>query len=365
MSASPAAIDACADGRHGCEHQCVSARGSYSCRCRAGYYLNQDKRTCTSTCPSPSLLLLPFLLHLLLAHPPLVPQYVAPSLANIPCPCSCWKQGQSASPALLCCHKQGPGPAPCRSGTHRAPLPASPCLLLSPVIDYCSFGNHSCQHECVSIPSGHRCRCHRGFMLQPDGSSCRGESRGMHKGAGVPCSHRGNPVPLPCPPATDLCNGVDHGCKFKCVTSEGSYHCVCPEGQQLQADGKGCSREYWGAAHPLGCSVGLLGTQLPARASPTWAAARGSAWVDVGLRPQRQSPEDTTGDSGKGSGRGRPRRDVQGSLGWQWSSLDGGPQAFLPHFPASPHPRGPSSVPLVPSHPAVCPQGAGLGTLTW
>lgn len=142
--------------------------------------------------------------------------------------------------------------SPCRSGTRRAPLPASPCLLLSPVIDYCSFGNHSCQHECVSIPSGHRCRCHRGFTLQPDGSSCRGESRGMHKGAGVPCSHRDNPVPLPCPPATDLCNGVDHGCEFKCVTSEGSYHCVCPEGQQLQADGKGCSREYWGAALSFG-----------------------------------------------------------------------------------------------------------------
>uniref|UniRef100_A0A8C0EQR1 Matrilin 4 n=1 Tax=Bubo bubo TaxID=30461 RepID=A0A8C0EQR1_BUBBB len=47
--------------------------------------------------------------------------------------------------------------------------------------------------------------------------------------------------------ATDLCNGVDHGCEFKCVSTEGSYRCVCPEGQQLQADGKACSK--CGAGH--------------------------------------------------------------------------------------------------------------------
>lgn len=51
-----------------------------------------------------------------------------------------------------------------------------------------------------------------------------------------------------CLPATDLCNGVDHGCEFKCVSTDGSYHCVCPEGQQLQADGKTCSSEYWDTA---------------------------------------------------------------------------------------------------------------------
>lgn len=63
------------------------------------------------------------------------------------------------------------------------PFPLSSCLflsaialLVSPVIDYCSFGNHSCQHECVSIPNGHYCRCRSGFTLQPDGKSCRGRS---------------------------------------------------------------------------------------------------------------------------------------------------------------------------------------------
>lgn len=59
-----------------------------------------------------------------------------------------------------------------------------------------------------------------------------------------PHLHGGNRLPMPCVPAIDLCNGVDHGCEFKCVSSEGSFHCVCPEGQQLQADGKTCSSEY-------------------------------------------------------------------------------------------------------------------------
>lgn len=61
---------------------------------------------------------------------------------------------------------------------------------------------------------------------------------------GPPCPDGDNPVPLACLSATDLCNGVDHGCEFKCVSTEGSYRCVCPEGQQLQADGKACSSEY-------------------------------------------------------------------------------------------------------------------------
>ncbi|XP_064429316.1 matrilin-4 isoform X5 [Mirounga angustirostris] len=82
-------------------------------------------------------------------------------------------------------------------------------------IDHCSFGNHSCQHECVSTFAGPRCHCREGHDLLPDGKSCE---------------------------ARDLCNGVDHGCEFQCVSEGLSYRCLCPEGQQLQADGKSCNR---------------------------------------------------------------------------------------------------------------------------
>lgn len=44
-------------------------------------------------------------------------------------------------------------------------------------------------------------------------------------------------------PVRDLCNGVDHGCEFECVSEGLTYRCLCPEGWQLQADGKSCTRE--------------------------------------------------------------------------------------------------------------------------
>ncbi|XP_028625337.1 matrilin-4 isoform X3 [Grammomys surdaster] len=82
-------------------------------------------------------------------------------------------------------------------------------------IDYCSFGNHSCQHECVSTSVGPQCRCREGYDLLPDGRSCR---------------------------VRDFCNGVDHGCEFQCVSEGLSFHCLCPEGRRLQADGRSCDR---------------------------------------------------------------------------------------------------------------------------
>lgn len=42
------AVDYCASEKHGCEHECVNADGSYFCRCAKGFALNPDKKTCTS-----------------------------------------------------------------------------------------------------------------------------------------------------------------------------------------------------------------------------------------------------------------------------------------------------------------------------
>uniref|UniRef100_A0A3Q1GY60 Matrilin 4 n=1 Tax=Acanthochromis polyacanthus TaxID=80966 RepID=A0A3Q1GY60_9TELE len=81
------------------------------------------------------------------------------------------------------------------------------------LIDYCSFGNHSCEHECVSVLNGYHCRCNEGYRLLDDGKTCQD---------------------------MDLCNTVEHGCEHQCVSTPGSYYCICPEGQLLQEDGKSC-----------------------------------------------------------------------------------------------------------------------------
>ncbi|XP_041045249.1 matrilin-2-like [Carcharodon carcharias] len=39
-------IDFCVQGGHNCEHDCVSTEDSYLCRCRKGYILNPDGKTC-------------------------------------------------------------------------------------------------------------------------------------------------------------------------------------------------------------------------------------------------------------------------------------------------------------------------------
>lgn len=47
--------------------------------------------------------------------------------------------------------------------------------FLPSVIDYCSFGNQSCDHECVSVLNGYRCRCNEGYRLLEDSKTCQGK----------------------------------------------------------------------------------------------------------------------------------------------------------------------------------------------
>lgn len=134
-------------------------------------------------------------------------------------------------------------------------------------------------------------------------------------------------MPLACLPATDLCNGVDHGCEFKCVSTEGSYHCMCPEGQQLQADGKTCSSEYRDTALSIlfVWAYLKLGWESKCDFELGW---RAESQMGLGEHPcccrdgcRCVFSEEATGALRKGSGRGRPRRDFQGMLGWQWRFL--------------------------------------------
>ncbi len=40
------------------------------------------------------------------------------------------------------------------------------------VIDYCSFGNDSCEHQCVSVLKGFHCVCNDGYTLNDDKKTC-------------------------------------------------------------------------------------------------------------------------------------------------------------------------------------------------
>lgn len=41
--------------------------------------------------------------------------------------------------------------------------------------EMCEVVDHQCQHICVSSPASYRCKCRNGFILNPDGKTCKGE----------------------------------------------------------------------------------------------------------------------------------------------------------------------------------------------
>ncbi|XP_077015562.1 matrilin-4 isoform X2 [Tamandua tetradactyla] len=122
------AIDPCAEGTLGCDHYCLSSPGSYSCRCRAGFVLQRDQRSCRA-----------------IDHC---------SFGNHSCQHKC--VSTLGGPR---CH--------CREGHDLLPDGRS-CQLR----DLCNRVDHGCEFQCVSEGLSYRCLCPSGQQLQADGKSC-------------------------------------------------------------------------------------------------------------------------------------------------------------------------------------------------
>ncbi|XP_038187124.1 matrilin-4 isoform X2 [Arvicola amphibius] len=122
------AMDLCAEGTHGCEHLCVNFLDSYFCRCRAGFALQQDQRSCRAI------------------------DYC--SFGNHSCQHEC--VSTLAGPQCRC-----------REGHDLLPDGRS-CQ----VRDFCNGVDHGCEFQCVSEGLSFRCLCPEGRRLQADGKSC-------------------------------------------------------------------------------------------------------------------------------------------------------------------------------------------------
>ncbi|XP_054639556.1 matrilin-4 isoform X2 [Dunckerocampus dactyliophorus] len=253
------AIDLCAEGKHNCEQICVSSPGVFTCDCNEGFTLNDDKKTCTSRSHWCTNTHTHTHTHTFTSHQSIVSS---------------------------CCYCQ------CVCIIHNEFIVNT---WVATVMNYCSFGNHTCDHECVSVLKGFQCRCNDGYKLLDDGRSCRGRdlcAEGKHDCEQICVSSPGvftcdcnegftlNQDKKTCTPIDlcvegkhdceqicvsapgvftcdcnkgftlnkdkktcthlDLCNTLDHGCEHRCVSTPGSYYCMCPEGQLLQEDGKSC-----------------------------------------------------------------------------------------------------------------------------
>ncbi|XP_073321858.1 uncharacterized protein [Pagrus major] len=118
-------LDPCAQG-HNCQHICVNNGNSYDCKCRVGYVLNPDKKTCSrsDTCSQ--------------GHD---------------CQHICVSNGDSYT-------------CKCRVG-YVLNTDQKTCSRL----DVCAQG-HDCQHSCVNSDDSYICKCHVGYVLNADQKTC-------------------------------------------------------------------------------------------------------------------------------------------------------------------------------------------------
>ncbi|XP_040204480.1 matrilin-3 isoform X1 [Rana temporaria] len=126
-------VDFCAVGRHDCEHICVATATSYQCKCRNGYILNPDKKTCSRVdfcavgrhdCE-----------HICVA-----------TATSYQCKC---RNGYILNPDKKTCSR----------------------------IDVCALGRHDCEQICVATATSYQCKCGAGYSLNPDKKTCSQEAR--------------------------------------------------------------------------------------------------------------------------------------------------------------------------------------------
>ncbi|XP_054470323.1 matrilin-3-like [Anoplopoma fimbria] len=120
-------LDACAQG-HSCQHICVNNGYTYDCKCRNGYVLNPDKKTCSRSdvCAQ--------------GH-------------------DCQHICVSTDDSFIC---------KCREGHI---LNADQKTCSRPGLDACAQG-HDCQHICVNNGSSYICKCRVGYLLNMDQKTC-------------------------------------------------------------------------------------------------------------------------------------------------------------------------------------------------
>ncbi|XP_038585226.1 matrilin-2-like isoform X31 [Micropterus salmoides] len=240
-------LDPCAQG-HNCQHICVNNGNSYNCKCRAGYVLNTDKKTCSrsDTCSQ--------------RHDC---QHICISNGDsYTCKCRVGyvlnADQKTCSRSTSCSHGHDCQHicennvdsyiCKCRVG-YKLNADQKTCSRSTS----CSHG-HDCQHICENNVDSYICKCRVGYKLNADQKTC---SRLETCDQGHNCQHicitKGDSYLCMCRegyvlnPDQETCSRLDscsqgHDCQHICVSNDNSYICKCQVGYVLNADQKTCSR---------------------------------------------------------------------------------------------------------------------------
>nr|XP_032629430.1 matrilin-2 isoform X7 [Chelonoidis abingdonii] len=220
----------CSITEHGCDHFCINTPGSYTCKCKQGYILNADQKTCSTQ-----------------------------DLCAV----------EKHACEQICVNTPGSYVCQCYEG-YGLDEDGKKCII----VDLCALDNQRCQHECVSMDDSYYCRCHQGFILNPDRRTCRRpdycalqthgcqqECVNTNDSYFCQCRHGFtlNPDKRTCK-KINFCALGKHGCEQECVNTEDSFVCRCHSGYTLNHDGKTCRRVDHCAENNHGCEQLCLNT---------------------------------------------------------------------------------------------------------
>ncbi|XP_004370807.1 matrilin-2 isoform X2 [Trichechus manatus latirostris] len=246
-------VHMCSVLEHNCTHFCINTPGSYVCRCKQGYILNSDQRTCKiqDLCA--------------------VEDHACEHLCvNVPGSfvCQCYSGYTLAEDRKTCvavdyCASENHGcEHECVNGDNSYICQCHEGFALNPDektctrINYCALNKPGCEHECMNTEESYYCRCRRGYTLDANGKTC---SRVDHcaqndHGCEQLCVNTEESFICQCSEGflinedlktcsrVDYCLLSDHGCEYSCVNTDTSFACQCPEGHVLRSDGKTCAK---------------------------------------------------------------------------------------------------------------------------
>ncbi|KAM6171432.1 matrilin-2 isoform 3-T3 [Erethizon dorsatum] len=264
-------VHMCSILEHNCAHFCINTPGSYVCRCKQGYILNADQKTCR-------------IQDLCALEDHACEQLCVNVPGSFVCQCyngyslaedgkRCVEIDFCASPNHGCQHE-------CVNTDKSYSCRCLKGFMLNPDkktcrrINYCALNKPGCEHECVNTEEGHYCRCRRGYTLDPNGRTCsRVDHCAQDHGCEQLCLNTEESFVCQCSEGflinedlrtcsrADYCLLSNHGCEYACVNMDRSFACQCPEGHVLRSDGKTCAKLDPCAVGDHGCEHSCVSSE--------------------------------------------------------------------------------------------------------